>query len=88
MDLRDWPIWYPMIPISATCGSPEGGRIGGRRNECVLASDGDLLMQWDDDDWMAQHRISYQTEAFLARTLKFVVFSECFFTTNKRNTSG
>jgi glycosyltransferase involved in cell wall biosynthesis len=39
--------------------------LGGKRNECVLASDGDLLMQWDDDDWMAQHPFSYRTEAFL-----------------------
>jgi glycosyltransferase involved in cell wall biosynthesis/predicted O-methyltransferase YrrM len=43
----------------------ERGTLGGKRNECVEASRGDLLMHWDDDDWMAPNRISYQVEALL-----------------------
>jgi glycosyltransferase involved in cell wall biosynthesis len=39
--------------------------LGDKRNECVEASRGDLIMHWDDDDWMAPHRISYQTQALL-----------------------
>ncbi|HEX2912428.1 MAG TPA: glycosyltransferase [Chloroflexia bacterium] len=39
--------------------------LGQKRNECVEASQGDLIMHWDDDDWMAPHRISYQVGALL-----------------------
>ena len=39
--------------------------LGAKRNECVEAARGDLIMHWDDDDWMAAHRISYQVEALL-----------------------
>jgi glycosyltransferase involved in cell wall biosynthesis len=39
--------------------------LGAKRNECVEAARGDLIMHWDDDDWMAAHRISYQLEALL-----------------------
>ena len=39
--------------------------LGDKRNECVMASRGDLIMHWDDDDWMAPHRISYQVNALL-----------------------
>jgi glycosyltransferase involved in cell wall biosynthesis len=40
--------------------------LGAKRNECVEAARGDLIMHWDDDDWMASHRITYQVEALLA----------------------
>jgi len=39
--------------------------LGDKRNECVAASRGDLIMHWDDDDWMAPHRITYQVGALL-----------------------
>jgi glycosyltransferase involved in cell wall biosynthesis len=39
--------------------------LGAKRNECVEAARGDLIMHWDDDDWMAAHRISYQVDALL-----------------------
>jgi glycosyltransferase involved in cell wall biosynthesis len=39
--------------------------LGAKRNACVEASQGDLIMHWDDDDWMASHRIAYQVEALL-----------------------
>lgn len=35
-------------------------RLGAKRNYCVEESRGDLIMHWDDDDWMAPYRISYQ----------------------------
>jgi glycosyltransferase involved in cell wall biosynthesis/SAM-dependent methyltransferase len=40
--------------------------LGLKRNECVEASRGDLIMHWDDDDWHAPHRIGAQVEALLA----------------------
>lgn len=39
--------------------------LGAKRNECVEESRGDLIMHWDDDDWHAPHRISYQLETML-----------------------
>lgn len=39
--------------------------LGAKRNECVEACRSDLIMHWDDDDWMASHRISYQVEALI-----------------------
>jgi len=39
--------------------------LGKKRNECVEASRGDLIMHWDDDDWHAPHRMRYQAEALL-----------------------
>ncbi len=42
--------------------------LGEKRNFCVRESRGDLIMHWDDDDWMAPYRISYQvTELLKAR---------------------
>ncbi len=42
---------------------PRQPSLGEKRNECVRASRGDLIMHWDDDDWSAPHRIRYQVEA-------------------------
>jgi glycosyltransferase involved in cell wall biosynthesis len=53
----DPQIRYRRVPRFAT--------LGDKRNECVIASRGDLIMHWDDDDWMAPHRISYQVRALL-----------------------
>lgn len=39
--------------------------LGKKRNECVEASRGDLIMHWDDDDWHAPRRIRSQVEALL-----------------------
>lgn len=44
----------------------EGKRtLGSKRNLCVEAARGDLIMHWDDDDWASPTRISYQTESLL-----------------------
>ncbi|MGB9182308.1 MAG: glycosyltransferase [Pyrinomonadaceae bacterium] len=43
-----------------------GGRtLGMKRNFCVEAARGNLIMHWDDDDWASPCRISYQTDALL-----------------------
>jgi glycosyltransferase involved in cell wall biosynthesis len=41
--------------------------LGAKRNRCVETARGDLIMHWDDDDWMAPHRIRYQVEALLRK---------------------
>jgi glycosyltransferase involved in cell wall biosynthesis len=37
--------------------------IGQKRNTCIEHAGGDLIMHWDDDDWIAANRISAQVEA-------------------------
>jgi glycosyltransferase involved in cell wall biosynthesis len=39
--------------------------LGEKRNFCVRESRGGLIMHWDDDDWMAPYRISYQVRELL-----------------------
>jgi hypothetical protein len=43
----------------------ETGRrtIGAKRNVCADASRGEVILHWDDDDWMAPDRISRQVAA-------------------------
>lgn len=44
---------------------PHRQTVGAKRNQCIRASQGDLIVHWDDDDWVAPHRIRYQVEAML-----------------------
>jgi glycosyltransferase involved in cell wall biosynthesis len=39
--------------------------LGEKRNYCIRESRGNLIMHWDDDDWMAPNRISYQVGELL-----------------------
>jgi GT2 family glycosyltransferase/glycosyltransferase involved in cell wall biosynthesis len=39
--------------------------LGAKQNLCVSESRGDLILHWDDDDWFAPHRISYQVDELL-----------------------
>ena len=54
---RDPRIRYYRLPGQRT--------LGAKRNQCVEASRGDLILHWDDDDWMAPRRIRCQVEALL-----------------------
>ena len=40
-------------------------RIGGKRNVACAAARGELIVHWDDDDWSAPWRVSYQVRALL-----------------------
>ncbi|HVF49632.1 MAG TPA: aminotransferase class I/II-fold pyridoxal phosphate-dependent enzyme [Pyrinomonadaceae bacterium] len=58
----------------------DGGRtLGEKRNESVRQAAGDLIMHWDDDDWMAPHRISYQVGALLAANADACGLDRMFF---------
>lgn len=46
-------------------GLPARHTLGAKRNLCAEAARGDLIMHWDDDDWMAPRRISYQVAELL-----------------------
>lgn len=39
--------------------------IGAKRNKACDLAKGEIIIHWDDDDWMADHRISYQVENLL-----------------------
>jgi len=39
--------------------------IGAKRNLACEQARGDIIVHWDDDDWHAPHRLSYQVEALL-----------------------
>jgi glycosyltransferase involved in cell wall biosynthesis len=39
--------------------------IGAKRNLACKEAAGEIIVHWDDDDWMAPHRISYQMEGLL-----------------------
>jgi len=45
---------------------PRRASVGAKRNLCAEAARGELLMHWDDDDWMAPHRIRSQVGDLLA----------------------
>jgi hypothetical protein len=39
--------------------------VGSKRNLACQASQGEIIVHWDDDDWMASWRLSYQVEHLL-----------------------
>jgi hypothetical protein len=53
--------------------------LGAKRNQCVQASHGDLIMHWDDDDWSAPHRIRYQVEALFQEKAEVCGLREMLF---------
>jgi len=44
---------------------PEQRTLGAKRNACIEHAYGDLIMHWDDDDWFASNRISYQVQCLM-----------------------
>jgi hypothetical protein len=53
--------------------------LGEKRNYCVRESRGDLIMHWDDDDWMAPHRISYQVKELVRHNAEVCGLREMLF---------
>ncbi|MCD4788933.1 MAG: glycosyltransferase [Bacteroidales bacterium] len=54
-------------------------KLGTKRNYCVLESKGDLIMHWDDDDWMAPYRISYQVRELLEKKVEVCGLQQMLF---------
>ena len=42
--------------------TPNGKSLGEKRNEACRLARGEILVHWDDDDWSAPWRISYQVQ--------------------------
>jgi glycosyltransferase involved in cell wall biosynthesis len=53
--------------------------LGAKRNACVEASRGDLILHWDDDDWSAPHRIRYQVDSLLRQRVDLCGLSRMLF---------
>jgi glycosyltransferase involved in cell wall biosynthesis len=53
----DGRIRYLRLPTRHT--------VGAKRNLACEAARGEIIAHWDDDDWHAPHRLSYQVEALL-----------------------
>ncbi|HKZ39134.1 MAG TPA: glycosyltransferase [Chryseolinea sp.] len=53
--------------------------LGEKRNYCVRESRGDLIMHWDDDDWMAPYRISYQLSELIKNDVEICGLQQMFF---------
>lgn len=54
----DSRICYIQIPGKAA--------LGAKRNRACQEARGEIIVHWDDDDWMASWRLSYQVDALLA----------------------
>lgn len=58
---------------------PEGHSLGAKRNFACQQARGEIILHWDDDDWMADWRISYQVEQLLAHQADVCGLRELFF---------
>jgi glycosyltransferase involved in cell wall biosynthesis len=55
----------PQNPSIRYTRLPTKQSIGAKRNLACQAARGDIILCWDDDDWYAPHRISYQVAPLL-----------------------
>jgi hypothetical protein len=55
----------PQNPSIRYTRLPTKQSIGAKRNLACQAARGDIILCWDDDDWYAPHRISYQVMPLL-----------------------
>ncbi len=58
---------------------PDRQTIGAKRNIGCRHAEGDLIIHWDDDDWSAPWRLSYQVEMFLKQDVDVSGLSAVFF---------
>lgn len=58
---------------------PERHSLGAKRNLACQQARGEIILHWDDDDWMADWRIGYQVEQLLAHEAEVCGLRELFF---------
>jgi 2-polyprenyl-3-methyl-5-hydroxy-6-metoxy-1,4-benzoquinol methylase len=58
---------------------PSKLRVGEKRNLAVEASRGEIILHWDDDDWMHPCRIGYQVEHMLRASADVCGISKVLF---------
>jgi glycosyltransferase involved in cell wall biosynthesis len=59
--------------------APAGTSIGAKRNEAVRQARGDIIAQWDDDDWYARTRLSRQLAPILANAADITGLNDILF---------
>lgn len=55
----------PNHPSIRYLSLPQRIRLGTKRNKAVEMSRGEIIVHWDDDDWMDPRRVSHQVSALL-----------------------
>ena len=53
--------------------------LGAKRNLCCEEATGDILVHWDDDDWMADRRLSYQVGQLTAAGVEVCGLDRLYF---------
>lgn len=53
--------------------------LGAKRNACVEQARGDLIMHWDDDDWFAPNRITYQMQSLVKNSAEVCGLRRMYF---------
>jgi glycosyltransferase involved in cell wall biosynthesis len=53
--------------------------IGAKRNLACQAASGEIIVHWDDDDWMADWRLSYQVKYLLRRRADICGLNKVFY---------
>lgn len=60
-------------------GQPPQNMLGTKRNLACSAASGEIILHWDDDDWIADWRVTYQTQALLASQADVSGLNKLFF---------
>jgi glycosyltransferase involved in cell wall biosynthesis len=69
----------PAGPSVRYVALPERLRLGAKRNAAIEASRGEIIVHWDDDDWMDPCRISAQVSALRAQEADICGLSKVWF---------
>ena len=69
----------PDIPEIQYMALPSKLTVGENRNLAVEASRGEIILHWDDDDWMHPCRIRYQVEHMLRASADISGISKVLF---------
>lgn len=60
-------------------------KLGTKRNVCCEAASGEVIVHWDDDDWHAPWRLSYQVDQLERGDLDVCGLDRAFFVNERAN---
>jgi ADP-heptose:LPS heptosyltransferase/SAM-dependent methyltransferase len=69
----------PQHPELRYIQGPQRSPLGAKRNQACAAARGEILLHWDDDDWYAPNRLSYQVDRLLASGADLCGIDHVFF---------
>jgi len=58
---------------------PPKSMLGNKRNLACSAANGELILHWDDDDWMADWRVTYQAQSLIETQADICGLNRLFF---------